>query len=73
MGGRRLLQGAGDGARKGGGGKEEDQKTGDINKDEGKGGELYSTQTNADKGLIKQHTYSHATDFSLFRNMQDNA
>lgn len=27
------------------GGKEEDQKTGDINKDEGKGGELCSTQT----------------------------
>lgn len=35
----------GDGARKGGEGKEEDQKTGDINKDEGKGGELHSTQT----------------------------
>lgn len=38
-----------------------------------KGGTVLYPNMNADKGLIKQHTYSHATDFSLFINMQDNA
>lgn len=45
VGGRRLLQGMGDGVREGVGGRKRTKKTGDINKDEGKGGELCSTQT----------------------------
>lgn len=63
----------GDGARKGGGGKEEDQKQETLIGMKEKGGTVLYPNMNADKGLIKQHTYSHATDFSLFTNMQDNA
>lgn len=77
MGGRRLQGGAGWRERERKKKKEEDQEKGNINKDEGKGGggggAVLYLNMHADKGLIKQHTYSsHATDFSICTTVQEN-
>lgn len=74
VGGRRL-QGGGDGGRgKGKKKKEEDQEKGDINKDERKGGELYSIQTCTQTKAWSSSTLICMPLVSLYvHNVQDNS